>query len=103
MVFCYDIGMKGIIFTISLLMLMAAGCQLGTNKPSGYGCIDDVKMCSDGSYVGRTAPNCEFAACTSSEKPSGQVCTQEAMLCADGSAVGRTGPNCEFAKCPGAK
>ena len=27
------------------------------------GCTMDAKMCPDGSYVGRTSPNCEFAAC----------------------------------------
>ncbi len=26
-------------------------------------CTMDAKMCPDGSYVGRTGPNCEFAAC----------------------------------------
>lgn len=26
-------------------------------------CTMDAKMCPDGSYVGRIAPNCEFAAC----------------------------------------
>lgn len=26
-------------------------------------CTQDVKLCPDGSYVGRTGPNCEFATC----------------------------------------
>lgn len=26
-------------------------------------CTMDAKMCPDGSYVGRTAPHCEFAPC----------------------------------------
>ena len=26
-------------------------------------CTQDAKLCPDGSYVGRTGPNCEFAAC----------------------------------------
>lgn len=26
-------------------------------------CTMDAKLCPDGSYVGRTGPNCEFAAC----------------------------------------
>lgn len=26
-------------------------------------CTQDVKLCPDGSYVGRSGPNCEFAAC----------------------------------------
>ena len=27
-------------------------------------CTTDAKQCPDGSYVGRTGPNCEFAACS---------------------------------------
>lgn len=36
-------------------------------------CTMDAKMCPDGSYVGRVAPNCQFAACPSatSTKPNG--------------------------------
>lgn len=35
------------------------------NKPDteGTACTMDAKACPDGSYVGRVAPNCEFAAC----------------------------------------
>jgi hypothetical protein len=29
----------------------------------GVMCTQEVKMCSDGSYVGRTGPNCAFAPC----------------------------------------
>lgn len=29
-------------------------------------CTQEAKLCSDGSYVGRTGPNCEFAPCPSS-------------------------------------
>lgn len=32
-----------------------------TNEP--VVCTDDAKLCPDGSYVGRTGPNCEFTAC----------------------------------------
>ena len=31
-------------------------------------CTEEARLCPDGSYVGRTGPNCEFAAC-----PSGQT------------------------------
>lgn len=73
-------------------------------------CTMDVMMCPDGSYVGRQAPNCEFAACPGSAAsnpsptpaPSEPVaCTMDAKICPDGSAVGRQGPKCEFAPCPG--
>jgi hypothetical protein len=31
--------------------------------PGVAACTMDVKTCADGSVVGRTAPDCEFAAC----------------------------------------
>ncbi|MEX1068272.1 MAG: thioredoxin family protein [Patescibacteria group bacterium] len=34
-------------------------------EPEGAVCTQDAKLCPDGSYVGRTGPNCEFAACPS--------------------------------------
>ncbi|MEK7568003.1 MAG: hypothetical protein AAB513_03740 [Patescibacteria group bacterium] len=35
------------------------------NMPNeNIACTMDAKMCPDGSYVGRTAPNCEFAKCS---------------------------------------
>ncbi len=40
--------------------------EYGDTKGSGSGgvvCAQDAKMCPDGSYVGRTGPNCEFARC----------------------------------------
>ena len=58
------------------------------------GCSLEAMQCPDGTYVGRTGPNCEFAPC----EP--KACTEEAKQCPDGSYVARTGPNCEFAPCP---
>lgn len=85
-------------------------------------CADDVKLCPDGSYVGRSGPNCTFDPCpipsdtiledgtlppedpdtkiNEPENPDGIVCTMEVKQCPDGSFVGREGPNCEFKKCP---
>lgn len=88
---------------------MFAGCA--TKTPVIQACTEEAKVCPDGSAVGRTQPNCEFAPCPVADTPpistgaevppSPQACTMEAKLCADGSAVGRSGPNCEFAPCPG--
>ena len=36
-------------------------------------CTMDAKMCPDGSYVGRTGPKCEFAACPGSGDSSGGI------------------------------
>ena len=97
--------------------------------PGGKACTDEAKQCPDGkTYVGRTGPNCEFAACpgegeacpaiarickdgsTATPAPgckqvcpedSNVACTDDAMLCPDGKTyVSRQGPNCEFAPCP---
>jgi hypothetical protein len=32
-------------------------------------CTQEVKTCPDGSYVGRSGPNCEFAACPDGSQP----------------------------------
>lgn len=37
---------------------------------SNVACTADAKQCPDGSYVGRVAPNCEFAACPSTNSCS---------------------------------
>lgn len=62
-------------------------------------CTMDAKMCPDGSYVGRTGPNCEFAPCpVSIPPPSGTMgsCTSDAdcaegYSCIDASPVVREG------------
>lgn len=92
-------------------------------------CTRELKICPDGTGVGRIGPNCEFAPCPGSSPshapehspghsgsarpqpmppepmppvdPPDRMCTMDAKICPDGSAVGRTGPNCEFAPCPG--
>ncbi|MBU2037389.1 Gmad2 immunoglobulin-like domain-containing protein [Patescibacteria group bacterium] len=35
----------------------------GDEPPSFQACTEEAKLCPDGSYVGRTGPNCEFAPC----------------------------------------
>ncbi len=42
-------------------------------SPAGKACTTEAMRCPDGSYVGRTGPDCEFAACPST--PSGGVGT----------------------------
>ena len=36
---------------------------LSKPQPAQIACTQEAKLCPDGSYVGRTGPNCEFAAC----------------------------------------
>lgn len=35
----------------------------GDNGDDGVACPQDARQCADGSYVGRTGPDCEFAPC----------------------------------------
>jgi hypothetical protein len=53
---------------------LAAACS--SKKPSGppespgaVACTMDAKICPDGSAVGRTGPNCEFALCVAAAAP----------------------------------
>ena len=85
----------------SLLLLFAACARPAAPVDEPQACTMEAKVCPDGSAVGRTGPNCEFAPCPGGEEPPAVACTKEAKVCPDGSAVGRTGPECEFAPCPG--
>lgn len=38
-------------------------CKMGEQKNNGIACTQEAKLCPDGSAVGRTGPNCEFALC----------------------------------------
>jgi len=44
--------------------------QKASDKESQQVCTQEAKLCSDGSSVGRTGPNCEFAACPGSQVSS---------------------------------
>jgi hypothetical protein len=93
------------IFLIPIILL-AVGCRFQSTAPvkrQPVACTQEAKQCPDGSYVGRTGPNCEFAACPqgSSSVPSEpKVCPQIAKPCPDGSYVSPQGPNCEIPACP---
>lgn len=81
-------GFSKLVFASLLMLLIGAlgGYMLGrsqgqnppgtlvppTQPPDGVACTMDAMECPDGSFVGRTGPNCEFAACPSSkiETPS---------------------------------
>jgi hypothetical protein len=89
------------------------------DNENAVACTQEAKQCPDGSYVGRIGPNCEFAACPSTNATNtvnptnvnqnvsraninvGDIaCTQDVLSCADGSYVTRQPPDCQFAKCP---
>jgi hypothetical protein len=43
-----------------------------TTTPAPTACTTDAKKCSDGSYVTRISPNCEFASCSAGTAPASQ-------------------------------
>jgi hypothetical protein len=49
---------------VAVLIYGGAGC-VKTVAPGLVACTQEAKQCPDGSYVGRTGPNCEFTACPS--------------------------------------
>ena len=59
--------MKHYVIVASVLVLIIVGGVWVSRTlpvPSGAkGCTEEAKVCPDGSAVGRTGPNCEFAAC----------------------------------------
>lgn len=54
----------GIAFVISFLVLGYFAWPKIQNKPNGVACTQEAKLCPDGTYVGRTGLNCEFAVCS---------------------------------------
>ena len=58
-----------VLVAIALLAVVAyvVGAQFfsqnSASSPTPQACTEEAKICPDGSSVGRTGPNCEFAAC----------------------------------------
>jgi hypothetical protein len=50
-------------YSIPQLLEMAKEGQSFSVSKEHKACTEEAKMCPDGSYVGRTGPNCEFSAC----------------------------------------
>lgn len=65
--------MKKVLVLVSVALL-AVGCgQTGVVQlppPGPIACAQDAKVCLDGSTVGRTGPQCEFAACPGEPSPT---------------------------------
>lgn len=53
------------VFLVSFLVVLAGFFFFGSNNKNSEQvfCTQDAKLCPDGSYVGRTGPDCEFSAC----------------------------------------
>lgn len=52
-------------FLLAIIYLVSLNKTLNTPAPvpDGVACTMEAKICADGSAVGRSGPNCEFAAC----------------------------------------
>ncbi|MFH1211010.1 MAG: hypothetical protein V1645_03775 [archaeon] len=53
---------KLLVAFIVLLVVFVSGCSKTIDSEPG-GCDMEAKICPDGSSVGRSGPNCEFAPC----------------------------------------
>ena len=64
-------NLKIIVISLTAGILLLAGYMWGQNtlklSPEPVFCTQDAMQCPDGSYVGRTGPNCEFAECPNVE------------------------------------
>ncbi|MFI5241074.1 MAG: hypothetical protein ACHQUA_01435 [Microgenomates group bacterium] len=58
---------------VGLLILLAAGYGLKANYFSQKACTLEAKICPNGTSVGRTGPNCEFAECSTAATPDPTV------------------------------
>lgn len=58
---------RGVLISVAAVVLLLGIAYLLMPKPVGQPgpvfCTQEAKLCPDGSYVGRTGPKCEFAAC----------------------------------------
>jgi len=86
-------------FILTQITTVIPACP-GDNT-NGTVCTEEVKLCSDGTQVGRDSNNnCEYFPCPG-DNTNGTFCTEEVHSCPDGSTVGRDpSNNCEFLPCP---
>lgn len=106
--------MKAVIVLLLALMLTACPekteqkiepAQEPVTKTTPKACTKELKICPDGSGVGRNGENnCEFDPCPEAlvkKKGEPMMCTQEVKQCPDGTFVGRdSNNNCAFKPCP---
>ncbi len=61
----------GVIAVAVVVALWITGVRVARAPSDGQMCTMEAKICPDGSAVGRTGPNCEFAECPSA--PTGPI------------------------------
>lgn len=72
---------------LAVACLLLAGCQQAqtannANNTTGTACTEEAKICPDGSSVGRTGPNCEFAACPTPTSTYREYKSEDPDMCA---------------------
>lgn len=95
--------------TETLANSISSANSLIPNEARVYACTREAKICPDGSAVGRTGPNCEFAPCPKEIENSicknlcGNGTCQERVCMGTGCACAETAASCpqDCAKNPG--
>lgn len=64
--------------------------------PQGIACTEEAKQCPDGSYVGRTGPQCQFSACPTDGGTSVPPSTSKSGI----SGIVSLGPTCPVMRNP---
>lgn len=77
-----------IIFVILLGGIIFLAWLNFINEPKQTACTQEAKLCPDGSAVGRTEPNCEFAKCPEEKaQPAGALSEAEARVIAEKTCI----------------
>lgn len=63
-------GIVGIIIIIAAVTVLGGGYFAYKNYSDNQACSKDLKICPDGSHVGRIPPMCEFSGCPASNQIS---------------------------------
>lgn len=79
------------IFVLIVGVVFAISQFIKNSEPEPIACTLEARLCPDGSYVGRTGPNCEFA-----------ECPNPGAIKASGTIIGKVniGPLCPVEPCP---
>lgn len=59
----YTVSKKILILSMLSITIFLSACSKPQVQQSPQACTEEAKVCPDGSAVGRTGPNCEFAPC----------------------------------------
>lgn len=94
-----SVGAKLMIIVIALA-IVGGGVYFYVSKPAAdqVACTQEAKLCPDGSYVGRTGPHCEFAACPGASSATGTTTSNGGASGINGMVL--LGPTCPVQRNP---